>query len=121
MSQKYTLSGDSGDGDDGGTHRETLKIPKSRGNAGGGDDDAAGDTPAGPRWRPPTLEEVGRAAALCFRNEERDEAIARRLGVSRRTLVRWKRRPEYAAAYHALLAFYDEELRRERTARWGHG
>ena len=65
---------------------------------GGSDDDGAGDTPARRRWRPPTPEEVGRAAAWCFPDEERDELIARRLGVARRTLARWKRRPEYAAA-----------------------
>jgi len=67
------------------------------------------DTPAAepvhraqPAHLPPTPAEVGRAAALCFRDEETDEKIATRLGVCRRTLVRWKHRPEFVAATIAL-------------------
>lgn len=53
----------------------------------------------------PTPEQVGRAAALCYEDAERDEQIAERLGIARRTLARWKHRPEYAAAYTAVSEF----------------
>jgi hypothetical protein len=62
---------------------------------------------AGPKTRqqlgqPPTPEEVGRAAAWCVRDAETDGEIARRLGIGRRTLARWKQRPEFVAAVAAL-------------------
>ena len=55
----------------------------------------------------PAPERVGLAAALCYRDAEPDEAIARRLGVARRTLARWKRRPDFAAATAALRALVE--------------
>ena len=66
------------------------------------------------RWRGPTPERVGEAAALLYRDAETDEAIARRLGIARRTLARWKGRPEFAAAWAALRAYHRAEL----LARW---
>ena len=39
---------------------------------------------------PPTPEGLGRAAAWCPRDRETDVEIARRLGIGRRTLARWK-------------------------------
>ena len=54
------------------------------------------------RHQPPTAEEVGRAAALCFHDTVSDEQIARQLGIVRRTLARWKKRPDFAAALAAL-------------------
>ena len=58
---------------------------------------------AGPlRFLPPTAAEVGRAAALCFQDARSDEQIACQLGIVRRTLARWKKRPEFAAAITAL-------------------
>ena len=54
------------------------------------------------RFLPPTAAEVGRAAALCFQDTHSDEQIARQLGIVRRTLARWKQRPEFAAAIAAL-------------------
>ena len=74
---------------------------------------AAGDTRRRARWRPPTPEEVGRAAALCYANAGTDEQVARRLGISRRTLARWKKRPEFVAASMAVLEFHRRELERE--------
>ena len=74
---------------------------------------AAGDTRRRARWRPPTPEEVGRAAALCYANVGTDEQVARRLGISRRTLARWKKRPEFVAAATAVLEFHRRELERE--------
>lgn len=57
----------------------------------------------------PAPELVGLAAALCFRDAESDELIARRLGIARRTLARWKRRRDFAAATAALRAYVDPE------------
>jgi hypothetical protein len=54
------------------------------------------------RFLPPTATEVGRAAALCFQDTETDEQIARQLGIVRRTLARWKQRPEFVAVMAAL-------------------
>src|SRR5829696_3885663 len=63
---------------------------------------------AGPlRFLPPTAAEVGRAAALCFQDTHSDEQIARQLGIVRRTLARWKRRSEFAAAFAALQAWQE--------------
>jgi hypothetical protein len=56
------------------------------------------------RGLPPTPEELGRAAAWCAQDRLTDVAIARRLGIGRRTLARWKHRPEFRAALAALQA-----------------
>ncbi len=71
----------------------------------------------GVRWRPPSPEEVGRAAFMVFEGGATDEAIARRLGVARRTLSRWKRRPEYRAARAALFHSWERQLEEERARR----
>ena len=63
-----------------------------------------------PPHLPPTPHEVGMAAALCYQDRENDTRIARRLGISRRTLVRWKRRPEFVAAVAAPSEFHRQEL-----------
>ena len=78
----------------------------------------------GERGRPralaqgPTPEQLGRAAALCYEDAERDERIAARLGIARRTLARWKRRPEFAAASHALSEFHRRQLSAASVRRW---
>lgn len=54
------------------------------------------------RFLPPTAQEVGRAAAWCFDDTESDAQIAQRLGIARRTLARWKKRSDFAAAMAAL-------------------
>ena len=51
------------------------------------------------RPRGPTVDQLAEAAALLYVNELRDEEIAARLGVCRRTLARWKHRPAFQAAY----------------------
>ena len=59
------------------------------------------------RFLPPTAQEVGRAAALCFQDTHSDEQIARQLGIVRRTLARWKRRADFVAALAALQAWQE--------------
>ena len=78
--------------DEGGTTRRSRRQPRS----------AAADAARALRHEPPTPAEVGRAAVLCFRDVASDEEIARQLGIARRTLARWKQRPEFAAAMAAL-------------------
>ena len=80
----------------------------------GRDPGVGGDTRRSPKWVGPSPRRVGLAAALCFLDEEPDERIARRLGIARRTLARWKRRPEYAAAWTALSWFHCRELERRQ-------
>ncbi len=41
---------------------------------------------------------IGRAALLCWHDRYNDETIAQTLGISRRTLARWKHRPEFVSA-----------------------
>ena len=71
---------------------------------------AAADEARALRYEPPTPEEVGRAAVLCFRDVASDEEIAHQLGIARRTLARWKKRAEFAAAIAALQAWQDGEI-----------
>ena len=47
------------------------------------------------------------AAALCFQDTLTDEQIAGQLGIVRRTLARWKKRPDFAAALAALQAWQE--------------
>jgi hypothetical protein len=54
------------------------------------------------REQGPTPQQVGRAALLCYVDADCDEAIARQLGIARRTLARWKCRLDFAAAHTAL-------------------
>jgi hypothetical protein len=54
------------------------------------------------RGLPPTPAEVGRAAALWVVDQQTDAQIARELGIGRRTLARWKQRPEFVAAVTAV-------------------
>jgi hypothetical protein len=55
---------------------------------------------------PPTAEQIGRAAMLCDVDDLRDVDIAVALGISRRTLARWKRRDDFAAAMAAVRSFH---------------
>ena len=66
-----------------------------------------GDAARAERYDPPTAAEVGRAAALCFQDTLTDEQIAGQLGIARRTLARWKKRPDFAAALAALQAWQE--------------
>ena len=63
-----------------------------------------------PSYAPPTPEELGHAAALCWLDAVRDEQIAARLGITRRSLARWKRRPEFQAAYTAAALVWGAEV-----------
>ena len=44
------------------------------------------------RWRGPTPQQIGEAAARLWDDRENGEAIARRLKIARRTLARWSAR-----------------------------
>ncbi len=44
---------------------------------------------------------------MCFQDIRTDEQIARQLGIARRTLARWKKRSEFAAAIAALQAWHE--------------
>ena len=79
----------------------TCRCPRSSAAAG------PGAAARALRHQPPTAEEVGRAAALCFHDTDSDEQIARQLGIVRRTLARWKKRTDFAAAIAALQAWQE--------------
>ena len=51
------------------------------------------------------------AVRLLYEDRQNDEAIARQCGVSRRTLARWKKLPDFDAAYTALAAQSSHEWR----------
>lgn len=79
--------------------------------------------PERPKWQGPTTEQVVRAAVLCDLDDETDEEVAARLGVCRRTLARWKLRPEFCFAQHVIgeYAFQmsvREMVERIRQGRW---
>ena len=63
---------------------------------------------------PPTVEDIAHAAALACLCEGHEHTAAELLGVSRRTLSRWKRRPEYQAAELAAGLAADAAWRRYR-------
>ena len=69
-----------------------------------------------PKSQPSTARIVF-AAVLCALDEENDEMIAARLGISRRTLARWKRRPEFVAARDAFTERISDEIWRVRLDR----
>ena len=79
-----------------------------RGRGRGAGADHPGLPTRSPRFQPPTPEQVGRAAALCFQDADSDEQIAHRLGIARRTLARWKQRSDFAAALAALQIWTDD-------------
>jgi len=74
--------------------------------------DLAPQRPPGPRG--PSPARLALAAKLCYADELTDEAIARRLGISRRTLARWKHRPEFQAAWQRQA----ERFRAALAAEW---
>src|SRR5262245_26129003 len=59
-------------------------------------EDGGGGTYSGP-----TPDQIGQAAFLLYYDELRDDQIARELGICRRTLARWKLRPDFRAAFVA--------------------
>ncbi|MDP9473921.1 MAG: phBC6A51 family helix-turn-helix protein [Chloroflexota bacterium] len=54
---------------------------------------------------------------LCALDEETDEAIAAQLGISRRTLLRWKHRPDFVAARDAFVEEVPDAAWRVRLER----
>jgi hypothetical protein len=60
-----------------------------------------------------------RKTALRLLVEDRmtDEAIARQVGVCRRTLAYWKTHPDFIAAAERMIAAYAAELRRNAVQR----
>lgn len=64
------------------------------------------------KWQGPSLTQLAQAAALCAIDRETDEQIAARLGVCRRTLARWKKRPEFAVAMIAVGEYAEAEMMR---------
>lgn len=70
-----------------------------------------------PPWMGPTSEQLGRAAALCSTRRLSQEVIAQRLGICRRTLARWRMRPEFAAATAALVEYLAETKAQEERDR----
>jgi hypothetical protein len=64
------------------------------------------------RWKPPTAAELGYAAAAVWLGQEPEWAIAARLGISRRTLTRWKQREAFQAALLAAELAWSAEFGR---------
>jgi hypothetical protein len=62
-----------------------------------------------------------RTTALRLLVEDRltDEAIAREVGVCRRTLGYWKAHPDFIAAAERIVDAYAAELRRDAVRRYG--
>ena len=60
---------------------------------------------------PPPAEAIGIVALLTYLDGESDELIGRRFGISRRTMSRWKQRPEFTAARAAIIAMADIQMR----------
>ena len=72
--------------------------------------------PSGGKFGGPTVEQLARAAAYCYEDVERDEEIARRLGVTRRTLARWKHHPLWGPLWLAALETWKLRFAREDEA-----
>ena len=57
------------------------------------------------------------AAFLCYMDELPDDQIAARFGVARRTLARWKHRPEFAVAVRTAALVGGELIHRYESER----
>jgi hypothetical protein len=71
----------------------------------------------GGRFAPPDEATIDEAGRRCYWDEQNDEEIARGLGVSRRTLARWKHHPAFIAARAKAAAEHDAALKAEARAR----
>ncbi|MBA2671253.1 MAG: helix-turn-helix domain-containing protein [Gemmatimonadetes bacterium] len=58
------------------------------------------------------------ATALLIEDTHTDEEIAQALGVTRRTLARWKQRPDVALALETQELLRSREFFRERSMFW---
>ena len=66
----------------------------------------------------PTLQQLARAVAFCYDDTLKDEEIATILGVTRRTLARWKHHELWGPMYLAASEFFRLQLdRKYQTAR----
>ncbi len=74
--------------------------------------------PRAGRAQGPSVEQLAQAVALLAEDRQTDEAIARALGIARRTLARWKRHPLYAPMCQAVIAHSRLQLEREWEATW---
>lgn len=70
---------------------------------------AASRTERPKRWGP-TTDEVVRAAVLLYFDEQSDDHIAAELGVCRRTLARWKHRPDFVLAEQVIDELTTEQI-----------
>lgn len=81
--------------------------------------------PSSPPAAAPMPDEIGTAAALCWYSDRAHWTVARTLGISRRTLTRWKARPDFQAAYTAAMVVWhvvmDTEVARRDEERKGGG
>ncbi len=68
--------------------------------------------------RGPAEAQISLAAALCYLNEQTDAQIAAALGVCRRTLARWKRRPDFRTAFRAAALTGGWLVERQFRERW---
>lgn len=69
-------------------------------------------------WNAPEAATVKKAAELCWGSGLWDYQVAAQLGITRRTLTRWRRRPEFIAEQERLLAAWRREVAqnlRQRT------
>lgn len=69
------------------------------------------------RRRGPTKRQVQQMARLCYQDRLRDEEIAALVGISRRTLARWKNRSDVRAVIADLIVAYRAQLTAEAMAR----
>ena len=58
------------------------------------------------------------ALVLVFRGRQSMEAIARDVGISRRTLFNWRHHPVFVARFEAALQAYRAHLAAERAVQW---
>jgi hypothetical protein len=69
-------------------------------------------------FRPPTPEEIGTAAALCWLKDRNEDEVTQALGITRRTLARWKHRPEFQPAFLAARIAWEHEFHRRNASEW---
>jgi DNA invertase Pin-like site-specific DNA recombinase len=65
------------------------------------------------REQGPTIEQLARAVALCADDRETDAAIARKLGIVRRTLARWKNDERWPVLWLAVSAYTRVQTERQ--------
>lgn len=69
-------------------------------------------------WSSPDLRTLTQAACWRFDNRQTDDEIARSLGVSRRTLARWKHYPETKYLIAVFIAYSSSLHKERRDTEW---